>query len=143
MLVYQDLDTTSSVIRDLFNSDVSKVFIDSKKLFKEIKNYVKLVQPAVSEKIELYKTSMGIFDDFNIEQQNYFNYIKKKVGLTWAEPGSLLQDDELEEPELQADSLGVKPKKKKGISGFLNKFKKKKDQNTDTNEEDQPPDNNN
>jgi len=69
MLVYQDLDTTSSVIRDLFNSDVSKVFIDSKKLFKEIKNYVKLVQPAVSEKIELYKTSMGIFDDFNIEQQ--------------------------------------------------------------------------
>ncbi len=80
---------------------------------------------------------------FNIEQQNYFNYIKKKVGLTWAEPGSLLQDDELEEPELQADSLGVKPKKKKGISGFLNKFKKKKDQNTDTNEEDQPPDNNN
>jgi len=80
---------------------------------------------------------------FNIEQQNYFNYIKKKVGLTWAEPGSLLQDDELEEPELQADSLGVKPKKKKGISGFLNKFKKKKGQNTDTNEEDQPPDNNN
>jgi len=69
MLVYQDLNTTSSVIRDLFNSDVSKVFIDSKKLFKEIKNYVKLVQPAVSEKIELYKTNMGIFDDFKIEQQ--------------------------------------------------------------------------
>jgi len=69
MLVYQDLDTTSSVIRDLFNSDVSKVFIDSKKLFREIRNYVKLVQPAVSEKIELYKTNMGIFDDFNIEQQ--------------------------------------------------------------------------
>ena len=80
---------------------------------------------------------------FNIDQQNYFRYIKKKVGMTWAEPGSLLQDDELEEPEPQADSLGVEPKKKKGIGGFLNKFKKKKDQNPDSNEEDQPPDNNN
>jgi len=80
---------------------------------------------------------------FNIDQENYFRYIKKKVGVTWAEPGSLLQDDELEVPEPQADSLGVEPKKKKGIGGFLNKFRKKKDQNPDTNEEDQPPDNNN
>jgi len=80
---------------------------------------------------------------FNIEQVNYFNYIKKKVGLTWAEPASLLEVDELEKPESQADSLGVEPKKKKGIGGFLNKFKKKKDQNPDTNEEDRPPPDNN
>jgi len=81
--------------------------------------------------------------NFNTEQENYFNYIKKKVGLTWAEPGSLLQDDELEESEPQSDSLGVEPKKKKGLGGFLNKFKKKKDQSPDNNEEDKPPDNNN
>lgn len=80
---------------------------------------------------------------FNIEQENYFNYIKKKVGLAWAETDSLLMVDELEEPEPQADSLGVEPKKKKGLGGLLNKFKKKKDQSPDTNEEDNPPDNNN
>jgi len=74
---------------------------------------------------------------FNIEQENYFNYIKRKVGLAWAEP------DDLEDPEPQVDSLGTEPKKKKGIGGFLNKFKKKKDQSPDTNEEDIPPDNNN
>jgi ribonuclease G len=67
-LIYQDMSTTSSVIRDLFNSDVSKVFIDSKKLFKEVKNYVKLVQPAVSDKIELYKSHGEIFEDFKIDE---------------------------------------------------------------------------
>jgi ribonuclease G len=68
-LIYQDLNTTVSVIRDLFNSDVSKVFIDSKKLYKQIKNYVHIVQPSMEEKIEPYKASGNIFDSFNIESQ--------------------------------------------------------------------------
>ncbi|HLG31850.1 MAG TPA: Rne/Rng family ribonuclease [Ignavibacteriaceae bacterium] len=68
-LIYQDLNTTVSVIRDLFNSDVSKVFIDSKKLHKQIKNYVHIVQPSMEEKIEAYKSSGNIFDSFNIESQ--------------------------------------------------------------------------
>jgi ribonuclease G len=68
-LVYQDLNTTVSVIRDLFNSDISKIFIDSKKLYKEIKNYLDLVQPAISEKVELYKSAHGIFSSFKVEEQ--------------------------------------------------------------------------
>lgn len=68
-LIYQDLSTTSSVIRDLFTPDVSKVFIDSKKLFKQIKNYVELVQPGLADKIELFKSSNSIFDSFKIEEQ--------------------------------------------------------------------------
>jgi len=68
-LIYQDMSTTSSVIRDLFNSDVSKVFIDSKKSHKEIKNYLKIVQPAVSDKIEHYKSHAEIFEDFKIDEQ--------------------------------------------------------------------------
>jgi ribonuclease G len=68
-LIYQDLNTTSSVIRDLFTSDVSKVFIDSKKLYKQTKNYVTLVQPALAEKIEPYKSNTPIFDSFKIEEQ--------------------------------------------------------------------------
>jgi len=68
-LIYQDLNTTSSVIRDLFTPDISKVFIDSKKLFKQIKNYVTLVQPQLADKIENYKSSTSIFDAFKIEEQ--------------------------------------------------------------------------
>ncbi len=68
-LIYQDLNTTSSVIRDLFTSDVSKVFIDSRKSFKQIKNYVQLVQPEIVDKIELFKAHHSIFDSFKIEEQ--------------------------------------------------------------------------
>jgi ribonuclease G len=68
-LVYQDLNTTVSVIRDLFNSDISKIFVDSKKLHKEVKNYLELVQPAIAEKVELYKSTYGIFNTFKIADQ--------------------------------------------------------------------------
>lgn len=68
-LIYQDVTTTSSVIRDLLTADVSKVFIDSKKLFKQIKNYVELVQPGIADKIEHFRSSGAIFDSFKIEEQ--------------------------------------------------------------------------
>jgi len=68
-LVYQDMNTTSSVIRDLFSADVTRVFIDSKKLFRQIKNYVQLVQPGAVDKIENFRTSDSIFDSFKIEEQ--------------------------------------------------------------------------
>ena len=68
-LVHQDLSTTDSVIRDLLTPDISKVFVDSKKLYKQIKGYVQLVQPGLLEKIDLYKSSSSIFDEFKIEEQ--------------------------------------------------------------------------
>lgn len=68
-LIYQDLSTTSSVIRDLFTSDITKVFIDSKKLYKQIKNYVQVVQPGLVDKIELFPSGNSIFDSFKIEEQ--------------------------------------------------------------------------
>jgi len=68
-IVHQDLSTTDSVIRDLLTSDISKVFVDSKKLYKQIKGYVQLVQPGLLEKIDLYKSSSSIFDEFKIEEQ--------------------------------------------------------------------------
>ncbi|MEW6196224.1 MAG: Rne/Rng family ribonuclease [Bacteroidota bacterium] len=68
-LLYKDLSTTISVIRDLFTPDVSKVYIDSKKLFKEIKNYIQFIQPALLDRIEVYKGEEPIFEAFKIEQQ--------------------------------------------------------------------------
>jgi ribonuclease G len=68
-IVHQDLSTTDSVIRDLLTPDISKVFVDSKKLYKSIKGYVQLVQPGLLEKIDLYKSSTSIFDEFKIEEQ--------------------------------------------------------------------------
>ncbi|MCF8240391.1 MAG: Rne/Rng family ribonuclease [Melioribacteraceae bacterium] len=68
-LIYKDLSTTVSVIRDLFTHDVSKVFVDSKKLHREIKSYVELVQPELADKIEYYKEDEPVFEAFRIEEQ--------------------------------------------------------------------------
>ncbi|MCI0474165.1 MAG: Rne/Rng family ribonuclease [Ignavibacteria bacterium] len=68
-LLYKDVSTTNSVIRDLFREDVSKVIIDSKKLYKEIKNYVDVTSPEFKNKIEYYGNSAPIFDTYNIEKQ--------------------------------------------------------------------------
>jgi len=68
-LVYKDLSTTISVIRDLFTTDVSNIFIDSKKLYKEIRNYVNTHQPDLVDKVKLYKSSIPIFEEFKVEEQ--------------------------------------------------------------------------
>ena len=67
--VYKDLSTTISVIRDLFTPDVTKVFIDSKKLYKEIKSYLQFFQPELLERLEPYKEGTPIFEAFKIEEQ--------------------------------------------------------------------------
>ncbi|MBI9071719.1 MAG: Rne/Rng family ribonuclease [Melioribacteraceae bacterium] len=68
-LIYKDLSTTSSVIRDLLTPDVSKIFVDSKKLYREIRGYISLVQPALLDKVEHLKDDEPIFETFGIEQQ--------------------------------------------------------------------------
>jgi len=68
-LIYQDLSTTISVIRDLFTNDISKIFIDSRKLYKQIRDYIYLVQPGLTDKVEHFKSSKPIFEAFKIDEQ--------------------------------------------------------------------------
>jgi ribonuclease G len=68
-LVYKDANTTSSVIRDLFNYDVSKIVVDSKKVYKQLRDYLHQVHPELEDRIELYKGKEPIFDVFGIEPQ--------------------------------------------------------------------------
>ncbi len=66
-LLYKDMAMASSIIRDLFTSDVSKVIVDSRKLMREIVGYVKFVAPHLSHKVSYYKEKTPIFDAFKIE----------------------------------------------------------------------------
>ncbi|TAL70931.1 MAG: Rne/Rng family ribonuclease [Bacteroidetes bacterium] len=79
-LLYQDLPIATSIVRDLMNKDISKVTIDSKKLYKEITNYLKWASPAHVDKITLYNDSKPIFEHFSIEKQLEQTY-KRKVRL--------------------------------------------------------------
>lgn len=68
-LLYKDMATTSSVIRDLFSEQVEHVVIDDKKLYREIKSYVKTVSPEMEDRIEQYGKRQPIFDSFGIEKE--------------------------------------------------------------------------
>ncbi|HMS35184.1 MAG TPA: Rne/Rng family ribonuclease [Ignavibacteria bacterium] len=68
-ILHKDVSTTSSVVRDLFKEDISKVIIDSKKIYKDIKLYVDDTSPEFSEKIEMYNSDQPLFDVYNIEKQ--------------------------------------------------------------------------
>lgn len=79
-LLYKDMATTSSVIRDLFSDSVERVVIDSKKLYKEIRAYVKGVSPHLVDKIEHYKDREPVFDAFGIEKE-IVTVLSRKVWL--------------------------------------------------------------
>lgn len=68
-LIYKDMSTTSSVIRDLFSNDVQRVTVDSKRLYREIRTYVNLTSPSLVDKIELYKGKEPVFDVFGVEKE--------------------------------------------------------------------------
>ncbi len=68
-LLYKDMSTTSSVIRDLFSNDVTRIVVDSKKLHREIRAYVKYTSPQFLDKIELHRDRAPIFDVYGIEKE--------------------------------------------------------------------------
>jgi ribonuclease G len=76
-LLYKDMSMTSSVIRDLFDHDVIKVAIDSKKLYKEIKEYAINAAPSIADKIELYRSKEPILEHYKIEKEVEKLYSKK------------------------------------------------------------------
>lgn len=67
-IIYKDMDTKSSVIRDLFSADVEQVVIDDRKLFKEVKSYLQWISPDMLGRIEYYKEKEQIFDKFGVEK---------------------------------------------------------------------------
>ena len=69
ILVYEDLETASSVVRDLLTPDVEKIIIDSKRLYKKTQKYLDEVSPSLLDRLELYKIKSPLFESFGIESE--------------------------------------------------------------------------
>jgi ribonuclease G len=91
-LLYKDMATTSSVIRDLFTDSVDRVAVDSRKLFKEIRAYVKLNSPQMVEKIEFYKEREPVFDAYGVEREIAIALSRK----VWMKSGGYIIIDQTE-----------------------------------------------
>ncbi len=68
-LIFKDLGMASSIIRDLFTSDVKRVVVDSRKLHREIIRYLREVGSELIKKVEYFKSREPIFDVFGIEEE--------------------------------------------------------------------------
>jgi len=68
-LIHKDMGMASSVIRDLFSPDIDRLIVDSRRLYGEIKKYLKEVAPGLLPKLELYKKRTPIFDELKIEDE--------------------------------------------------------------------------
>jgi len=91
-LIYKDMGMASSVIRDLFTSDIDGLVIDNRKLLRNIIKYLKDASPGLLPKVELYKAKKPIFDAFNIEN-DIEKSLEKKI---WLKGGGYIVIDHTE-----------------------------------------------
>jgi len=92
LLIYKDMGMTSSVIRDLFTNDISRLVVDSRKLYREISSYLKEVAPNLLDNIEFYNRNYPIFDAFKIETEIEKSLARK----VWIKSGGYLIFDHTE-----------------------------------------------
>ncbi|RMF09065.1 MAG: Rne/Rng family ribonuclease [Candidatus Neomarinimicrobiota bacterium] len=85
-LIYEDLETASSVIRDLLTSDVGKIILDSKRLYKRLRSYLEDVSPNLANRLELYKLKVPLFESMGIESE-ISKLLRPKV---WLKSGAYL-----------------------------------------------------
>lgn len=91
-LIHKDMGITSSVIRDLFSPDINSLVVDSRRLYGEIKKYLKEVAPGLLPKLTLYRERPPIFDAYKIEDEITKSFTRK----IWMKSGGHLIFDQTE-----------------------------------------------
>ncbi len=67
--LHKEAPITSSLIRDLFAPDIDRVVVDSRKLFREIRSYVRSVAEPLLDRIQFHESSEPIFDAYKVESE--------------------------------------------------------------------------
>ncbi|MCL6629756.1 MAG: Rne/Rng family ribonuclease [Armatimonadetes bacterium] len=91
-LIHQDLSLIYRTIRDVFGSDVHKMFIDSPIHYEKALEVVELISPRQKSRIELYDDPEPIFEHFAIESE-IDRLLKRRV---WLKSGGHITIDQTE-----------------------------------------------
>jgi len=91
-LLHKDMGITTSIIRDYLSSETDHVIVDSRRDYKEIISFIKMVAPHLREKVELYKGDVPIFDLYGIEDE-IDRTLSRKV---WIRKGAFIVIDQTE-----------------------------------------------
>ncbi|MBW7998396.1 MAG: Rne/Rng family ribonuclease [Candidatus Glassbacteria bacterium] len=68
-LVYQEMKLISSLLRDVFNERVDSLVVDSKSEYKRIKDYLKIIAPKLTDRLQLYKQQEPLFTKYNLDDE--------------------------------------------------------------------------
>ncbi|ARA93680.1 MAG: Rne/Rng family ribonuclease [Bacteroidetes bacterium] len=68
LLVHEDVNMASSIIRDLFSSDYDRILVDDRRLHRSIKSYVQAVAPQMADAVQLHQSKQPIFDAVKISK---------------------------------------------------------------------------
>ena len=67
--IYEENDMIIKTIRDILDSDVDEIVVDSETAFTRAKEFLKLVMPRQSSKLQLYSGKDPLFHQYKIEQE--------------------------------------------------------------------------
>lgn len=67
--VLGELNRTSSLLRDLLNSDFSAIHVNDETIYEELKVYLRAIAPDKENIVKLYDGNVPIFDNFGVEKQ--------------------------------------------------------------------------
>jgi len=66
-LVYEDLDITLRVVRDIFSPDVGRVVVDDHKTYKRVLRFVETFAPRLQGRVVVSDSETPLFDAYGIE----------------------------------------------------------------------------
>src|SRR3989339_742096 len=68
-LVYEDLDITLRVVRDIFSPEVERVVVDDQKTFNRVQHFVETFAPRLHGRVELSDSQIPLFDAHGVEME--------------------------------------------------------------------------
>ncbi len=77
-----EIGRTSSLLRDVLNETFDKITVDDKKLYGELKAYIKNIAPDKQKIVKLYNGRTQVFENYGIERQ-----LKSLFGQSVSLPG--------------------------------------------------------
>ena len=91
-MLYSDLDVALRTVRDLFSSEVERLWCDDANTYSRIVQFIQTYMPRLRARAMLHQGSEPIFDKFNIEPQ-IERALERKV---WLKSGGYLVFDQAE-----------------------------------------------
>lgn len=68
-MVYSELDLANKIVRDVFNTELDALWVDSEEKYRDILSLVSKTSPELKPKVKLYSEAMPLFEKYNIESQ--------------------------------------------------------------------------